>query len=846
VAPEPKRLAARLSLLAPVLLLLLACSWPGLALARLDLASATVERLDNGLTVIVLEEPAFPLVSVQMLYRVGAKHEPLGATGLAHFLEHMAFRSSENFPDTGLVSSIYAAGGEWHGYTWLDQTTYFATAPREELDLLLRIEADRMARLLIPAGDVTAEIGAVLAEMHGYENDPATVLQDHVLYISFLAHPYRNNTIGWESDVSGIRHDEVVEFYQRHYQPGNAVLAVVGDVRKAEVVRQVRRLFGPMTGRSATPNPRTVEPPQQGERRIRLQGAVDRKYFKIAWRAPSVHSPDFAPFLVLQELLAGGSGVSFLQNDWGTPARAASPLGGINADVTTWYPPSEQDYVFTVSGSLPAGGDEAALEDAVQLAIEKLAERLGAGGAATEQALQQSRQSVRRELLLDVQTTEDAAHQLAFFGGMDALTVLNELPAAVVDHASAAEVRRVLHGWLGASQRTIGWFVPQGGVGEPDGQVVRSTEAAAAPIVAAEVSISPVNTVASASPGPAPAAAVNRLRNGTPVILQRSPLSPSLLLKVVVPGEVSLAAADSRPNEPVHGVTSLDFQMLPEAFESTVGRLHPQLAAHTAENSEPQAAGSDPEERLAEHFQDVLGLGRAAVASERLLPLLFVVSGDIDPQRVQEVLDKAFGQLPVGGTVARPTLNDTTRLELESNLDHPVAQEQLGYVVRAPGPGEPGAAAWWMTLYILSHGYEGRLGKEAISRRGLVYYIGSAYRSDGVNGWVTLSIGVDPAKLPAMRDLLRNELRQLQSNPPTQEEVDEARRHLLGRQISAAQSNQELADRLAREWLWHGELLKLDAWQSRLSGVDRDDVLDIVPAFVSGSIVAVRNPRPAE
>lgn len=845
MAPEPKRLAARFSLRAPVLLLLLACSSPGLALARLDLASATVERLDNGLTVIVLEEPAFPLVSVQMLYRVGAKHEPLGATGLAHFLEHMAFRSSENFPDTGLVSSIYAAGGEWHGYTWLDQTTYFATAPREELDLLLRIEADRMARLLIPAGDVTAEIGSVLAEMHGYENDPATVLQDNVLYVSFLAHPYRNNTIGWESDVSGIRHDEVVEFYQRHYQPGNAVLAIVGDVRKAEVLRQVRQLFGPMAGRMATPNPRTVEPPQQGERRIRLQGAVDRKYFKIAWRAPSVHSPDFASFLVLQELLAGGSGVSFLQNDWGTPARAASPLGLINADVTTWYPPSEQDYVFIVTGSLPAGGDEAALEEAVQLAIEKLAETLGAGSAAIEQALQQSRQSVRRELLFDVQTTEDAAHQLAFFGGMDALTVLNDLPAAV-NRASPAELRRVLHAWLGASQRTIGWFVPQGGVTEPDEPTARPIEAVTAPIVAAEVATPGANTVAVASPGPAPAAAVNRLRNGTPVILQRSPLSPSLLLKVVVPGEVSLAAADSRPNEPVHGVTSLDFQLLPEAFESTVGRLHLQLAAHTAEDSQPRAAGNDPQERLAEYFQDILGLGRTPVASERLLPLLFVISGDIDPQRVQQVLDKAFGQLPVGGTVARPTLNDTTRLELESNLDHPVAQEQLGYVVRAPAPGEPGAAAWWMTLYILSHGYEGRLGKEAISRRGLVYYIDSAYRSDGVNGWITLSIGVDPAKLPAMRDLLRNELQQLQSNPPTQEEIDEARRHLLGRQISAAQSNQELADRLAREWLWHGELLKLDAWQSRLSGIDREDVHDIIPAFVSGSIVAVRNPRPAE
>jgi len=329
--------------------------WPGLAAARLDLAAATLERLDNGLTVLVLEEPAFPLVSVQMLYRVGAKHEAPGATGLAHFLEHMAFRSSENFPDTELVSSIYAVGGEWHGYTWLDQTTYFATAPREQLDLLLRIEADRMTRLLLPEADVKAEIGAVLAEMHGYENDPAAVLQDNVLYVSFLAHPYRNNTIGWESDIAGIRHAEVVGFYRQHYHPGNAVLAVVGDVRRDEVLQRVRQLFGGLEGRPPTPNPRTVEPAQQGERRIRVQGATDRKHFRIAWRAPSVHSPDYAPFLVLQELLAGGSGVSFLQNDWGTPAKESSLLYGATDSVTSWIPPSAQDYMFVIGGKVKGG-----------------------------------------------------------------------------------------------------------------------------------------------------------------------------------------------------------------------------------------------------------------------------------------------------------------------------------------------------------------------------------------------------------------------------------------------------------------------------------------------------------
>jgi zinc protease len=831
------------------LLLLTACAWPGIASARLDLASASVQRLDNGLTVIVLEETALPLVSVQMLYRVGAKHEPLGATGLAHFVEHMAFRSSKNFPDTELVSSIYAAGGEWHGYTWLDQTTYFATAPREELDLLLRAEADRMTGLLIPEADVRAEIGAVLAEMHGYENDPSSVLQDNVLYVSFLAHPYRNNTIGWESDVAGIRHAEVVEFYQRHYQPGNAVLAVVGDVHEADVMRQVRRLFGSFGGRPPTPNPRTLEPPQQGERRIRLGGAVDRKHFKIAWRAPSVHSPDFAPFLLLQELLAGGSGVSFLQNDWGTPARADSPLGRVTQDITTWYPPSAQDYVFMISGSLPAGGDEAGLEAAVQSAIEALGKQLESDDPAMEHNLQQARQAVRRALLFDVQTTEDAAHQLAYFGGMEALAVLNGLPQAV-DRAGSADLKRALDSWLGPSQRTIGWSVPQVAQGEDvkteSAAVIDSpqTRAEAAHLAAGPVIDAEKVKINDAS-GPLPAASVDRLSNGTTVILQRSTLSPTLLLKVVMPGEVSLSAANSRYDVPVHGVTSLDFQLLPEELETTLEALHDALGSLGQEERQLQTASGDPGERLEQHFQDVLGLSHGiSVAGTRPLPLLYVVSGDLDPERVLSLLDRAFGELPDAAPVSQPALNKTTRLELESILDSPVAQEQLGYVVRAPGPREPDVAAWWMTLYILSHGYEGRLGKAAISRRGLVYYIDSAYRSNGLEGWVTLGTGVDPAKLPAMRDLLGAELERLQSEPPTLSEIDEARRHLLGRFVSAAQSNDELADRLAQEWLWYGKLPDYRSLEARLNAVTREDVLRVLPAFTAGTVVAVRNPRP--
>src|SRR5262249_21370218 len=195
-----------------------------------DLSQVRMEKLQNGLTVMMLEDHTQPLVSTQVLYKVGGRNETDGKTGLAHFCEHMSFRATKNFPDTGVTSSIYAVGGEWHGYTWIDQTTYYETVPAADLELTLRIQADRMGSALIKEDEVEAERGAVLTELHSYQNDPAISLNDEVMKAVFLEHPYRTNTIGWENDVQKLTHADILDFYKRYYNPSNAVLAIAGDM----------------------------------------------------------------------------------------------------------------------------------------------------------------------------------------------------------------------------------------------------------------------------------------------------------------------------------------------------------------------------------------------------------------------------------------------------------------------------------------------------------------------------------------------------------------------------------------------------------------------------------------
>jgi predicted Zn-dependent peptidase len=224
-----------------------------------------------------------------------------------------------------------------------------------------------------------------------------------------------------------------------------------------------------------------------------------------------------------------------------------------------------------------------------------------------------------------------------------------------------------------------------------------------------------------------------------------------------------------------------------------------------------------------------------------LVPALLVATGDLDPEQAIDQLDLFFGGLRVRQSVAPPVLR-LPRDDVLVRLAVPRAQAQLGYVMVAPEPREPAAVPWRLLLYIFSHGYEGRLGLEAITRRGLLYYIDSRYRSDGERAWISLGMGVDPGNLRPMRELLRRELQRLQREPPTDEEIAEARAHWRGRLRSAAQSNAEVSAVLAENWLWHGAADNSAELAKRLDAVRREDVLAVVPAFSAGAVVTVAVP----
>jgi predicted Zn-dependent peptidase len=773
---------------------------PLIAAGRLD--GAVVERLGNGLTVLVLEDHTLPIVSVQMLYKVGGRNEQTGSTGLAHFVEHMAYRATEHFPDTDVVSRIYGVGGEWHGYTWIDQTTYFETVPREHLPLILDIEADRMARLLLPEKELEAERGAVLTELHGYENDPGSVLSDAVTAVSFTQHPYRQNVIGWTSDVERITHADVAGFYRQYYRPVNAVLAIAGDVRASEALSLVRRAFEGIPAGEAASLPTTTEPPQQGERRVDLPGGGGSAWLQVSYRAPAASEPDYPVFLLIQALLSGSTGASFRQDGGLIPARPGSRLYGATEEIATVFAATAQPYLFSIRA-------QAAAEEALERIIEERVASLRASPVPADE-LDRARKDLLTDLELDVETSEDAAHQMAFFEGIGAFAVLKHLPELVAA-VTAEDVRRAAATWLRPEQRTIGWVHP--------GSVPPIPTARPIPPPPAD---SPAQTTPTEVARSAPR--VKTLRNGVALIVRRIPRVPAGTLRVVIPGDDrSYEGADVAVDEPSWRHTSLGVRF--RAGELAQAATEIRTALGTGKPI-PQEESEDPELRLDRALRDALGI---VPTSGSPTPVAIVAVGDLDEDEALRLLETVFAglphrqQLPV---MALQVKQPDVRISLPGK-----AQSQIGYAVPA---STSSALAWRMLLYLAAHDYEGRLGKELIARRGLLYYIGTGWHSDGRSAWLSLTAGVNPYRFDETSALFFGLLDAFRDQPPTEAEVEEARQHLIGRRLTAPMSNEEVSAAYAREWIERGRLLTDQEWERAVRRVTREDILRIIPGFLGG------------
>lgn len=301
-----------------------------------------IHTLSNGLQVMLKEIHTAPLISHWVWYRVGSRNERPGTTGVSHWVEHMQFKGTPQFPASVLDKAISREGGYWNAFTFLDWTTYFETMPAAKIDLALQLEVDRMLNSLFDPQEVDSERTVIISERQGNENEPLFVLGEEVQAAAFRVHPYHHEIIGDMADLHTMQREDLYNHYRAFYVPNNAVLAIAGDFEANEMLAQVKEMFEPISSGETPPSPQRAEPAQSGERRVTVSGPGETTFLQIAYRSPAASDPDFFPYLVADSLLTGASSLNMFG-------------GGISNKTSRLYQALvEADLAVTVSGGLMA------------------------------------------------------------------------------------------------------------------------------------------------------------------------------------------------------------------------------------------------------------------------------------------------------------------------------------------------------------------------------------------------------------------------------------------------------------------------------------------------------------
>ena len=416
--------------------------------------------LDNGLKVLIQEAHTAPLVSVWCWYGVGSKDEPPGLTGASHWVEHMNFKGTAGIPADEFTEIIDRFGGFWNGYTWIDQTTYVATATTDALDQMLFMEAERMDRCLYDAEACESERTVIISELQGGENDPDQLLDIEVTATAFKAHSYRHPTIGWIGDLRAMNRDELYGHYRRHYTPANATLVIVGDVDIDDALRQAERRFGAIAPGTAPPRLRTSEPEQTGERRLHIIREGTTGYLKVAYHAPATTDADFAPMLVLDAALTGAKGLN-LWSSFRGPApqrrarlyRALVERGHASA-VSGAFVATDHPFLFMVSATARTGTPLDVLREAAVAELDDVC-----ANGLTDTEVERAKRQLRARLVLENNSITNIGHQIGFFETVAGAGVLPALPGRIAAVAPD-DMARVAARYLIAANRTVGWLQP--------------------------------------------------------------------------------------------------------------------------------------------------------------------------------------------------------------------------------------------------------------------------------------------------------------------------------------------------------------------------------------------------
>lgn len=409
------------------------------------LSSFQIHRyiFDNGLKLLIIEDHSSPTLAYQTWFKVGSRNEIPGKTGLAHLFEHMMFKETKNLKDGEFDRLLESAGAEGeNAFTSHDYTAYVQEMPKEKLELITRLEADRMVNLVVSPLSFKTEREVVQNERRfRNENSPDGLMEQELFHLAFEKHSYKWPIIGYQEDLNRMTEKDALTFYHKFYSPNHATVLIVGDVNHSATAELVQKYYGHLKAQPESEQVISTEPEQKSPRRKQLKLNIQVEKLLLGYPMPEVKNADIPALMVMQNLLVGGKSSRLQQTLVET--GIASGVDSIDFD-------NKDPSLFSIVCNLQKGKHAVQAESVILKELLRMEKE-----PASEQELQRAKNRIDFSYFESLSSNSEKA---LFFGRFEALTG-NFLDGIVlrdqIQKISAQDVQRVAKTYFSPQRRTV-------------------------------------------------------------------------------------------------------------------------------------------------------------------------------------------------------------------------------------------------------------------------------------------------------------------------------------------------------------------------------------------------------
>lgn len=821
-----------------------------------------VFTLENGLGLFIKEMPAAPVVAINIWIHVGSRNEKPGEEGFSHLIEHLLFKGTPTYPTGQLDKEIKKLGASQNAFTASDYTCYHVLGAKEHFKRLMELEADAVMNSLIDPAEFEKEKQVVIEELRMDKDDPASLLYNLTKDVAYTTHPYKHPIVGFEGGLASATRDSVFDYYKRYYTPPNMWVVVVGDIKADEVVPIVKATMVA----SGTPAPMPsqevpAEPAQDRRKELARYGDIQQGYLNMVWHVPGIASPDNYVLDVIANLMGSGRSSRLYK----TLFESEQLVSDIRASYFTSQDPS----LFMVNAQMPQGNVRR-----VQERVVKLMDELKEGSIPAEEF-----DKVKQQIIADNLFVHETAENQAFSYGHYA--TLGKLPDADlyvdrIKQVTMADVKRV------ASECFVDWnlsvvsYLPK-----------IATEAQKPEMLTLENGLKLILKENHAAPLVAMAIQVDAggLREDTEQAGLANLTATTLLKGTSDKNAEQIAVAFESMGTRVScaaqkSYATIKMQCLSEKFMPSLQLVLEILAGADFPESEFRKEQDMVQQKIKQQMDDLfpftyyptlakifpdspiaysaLGLPDAVKNLRRsdasqffkkhyiAQGMVISIVGDFFVAEMREKLVKMFGKLPEGKTaeLKEPPVQEIEKpIEVTGQKNR--EQSQILVATRTFPRSDPRTPAMDVLKNILSGSMSSRLFTNLRDKDSLAYSVYGANVGLRNAGYFFATLSTAAAKTDTARTRLIEELEKIRKEGFSDEELEDAKKYILGQYALGLVDNISQADQFSSDEFFGVGFDYFTKYPDLIRNMKKEEVAKIAQDFLLGSgkyVVGITKP----